>query len=119
MNHQTIDGNIFRAVLVRVGEFEELALQCLHSEAIRDSPLVVIDEVGKMECLSKRFQARVRQVVGEVSHHLVVTVPLVREGRQGLALVRELQERGDTELVTVTRENREQVREQLLARLSG
>ena len=106
-------------MLVRVGEFEELALQCLDSEALRDSPLVVIDEVGKMECFSKRFQARVREVVGEVSHHLVVTVPLVREGREGLALVRELMERGDTEVVTVTKENREHVREQLLARLRG
>ena len=101
-------------MLVRVGEFEELALQCLHSEAIRDSSLVVIDEVGKMECLSKRFQARVREVVGEVSHHLVVTIPLEREG-----LVRELMERGDTELVTVTKESREHVKEQLLARLRG
>ena len=106
-------------MLVRVGEFEELALQCLHSEAIRDSSLVVIDEVGKMECLSKRFQARVREVVGEVSNHLVVTVPLVREGREGLALVRELMERGNTELVTLTKENREEIREQLLARLWG
>merc|ERR1712227_283843 len=92
---------------VRVNEFQSLALDCLRKEVVADSPLIIVDEVGKMECLSKAFQTRVRQLFNEAVQHLVVTIPVVGRGGRELPLVKELKDRQDTELVVVTLGNRE------------
>ena len=47
----------------------------------------------------------------------MATVPVRREGA-ALALARELVAREDTEVVEVTKANREQLREELVAKLS-
>ena len=51
--------------LVNVPEFEEIALRSLNDDMLRGASLVVVDEVGKMESFSKRFEARVRQIFDE------------------------------------------------------
>ena len=50
---------------VNVAEFEEIALRSLNDDMLRGASLVVVDEVGKMESFSKRFEARVRQIFDE------------------------------------------------------
>ena len=54
---------------VNVPEFEEIALRSLNDDVLRGASLVVVDEVGKMESFSKKFEARVRQIFDE-SHML-------------------------------------------------
>ena len=50
---------------VNVREFEKIALRNLNEDVLRGANLVVVDEVGKMESFSKKFEARVRQVFDE------------------------------------------------------
>ena len=50
---------------VNVAEFEEFALRSLNDDMLRGASLVVVDEVGKMESFSRRFEARVRQIFDE------------------------------------------------------
>ena len=71
---------------------------------LRGASLVVVDEVGKMESFSARFQVAslVPPALTGQGQAGVVTVPLVRKGSV-LALARELVEREDTEVVEVGR----------------
>ena len=50
---------------VNVAEFEKIALHSLGEEVLQGASLVLVDEVGKMESFSKKFQARVRQIFEE------------------------------------------------------
>ena len=50
---------------VNVTEFEKIALRSLNADVLRGATLVVVDEVGKMESFSKKFEARVRQIFDE------------------------------------------------------
>ena len=50
---------------VNVREFEKIALRSLNEDVLSGANLVVVDEVGKMESFSKKFQSRVRQVFDE------------------------------------------------------
>lgn len=66
-----------------------------------DADVVLVDEIGKMECFSDRFVERVRELVlGDVP--LVATV-----ARRGGGLVRQVKEAPGTELRELTRENRD------------
>ena len=50
---------------VNVTEFEKIALRSLNDDVLRGASLVIVDEVGKMESFSKKFQARVKQIFDE------------------------------------------------------
>ena len=50
---------------VNVTEFEKIALRSLSEDVLQGASLVVVDEVGKMESFSKKFEARVRQIFDE------------------------------------------------------
>ena len=63
------------AYVVDVNGFEELALQAL---AV-DAPLYVVDEIGKMECLSRSFVDRTRALLCSRSRFLG-TVGLLADG---------------------------------------
>jgi nucleoside-triphosphatase len=62
--------------------------------------LVVIDEIGKMECFSDRFRRIVREVL-DSSAPCVATI-----AEKGVAGIDRIKARGDVHLVTVTRGNR-------------
>jgi nucleoside-triphosphatase len=69
--------------------------------ARRGTTLYLIDEIGKMECLSERFVAAMRRLLdGKVP--VVATV-----ARRGGAFVAEVSRREDCELWTLTRANRD------------
>ncbi len=90
----------------RVGKYgvdlevlESLAVPAMDPDIV-DSELLVIDEIGKMECLSPLFTAAVLRAL--TSDRLVVgTVPA-----KGNSFVREVTCRGDVELIEVTVKNR-------------
>ncbi len=89
--------------LVRVGRygvnlesFERLALPEL---ARRDVDLLVIDEIGKMECASARFRRAVEDAL-DAPVNVLATLGIGR-----LPFFQALRERPDVELITVTERN--------------
>lgn len=82
---------------VDLESFERVALPAL---APQEAELVVIDELGRMECFSAAFQqAATRALEGPVP--VLGTV-----GRGGGAFMRRVRTRGDVQLLEVTRTNR-------------
>ena len=100
---------------VRVGRygvdleaFERLALPEL---ARRDADVMVVDEIGKMECASGRFR---RAVEDALDAPVAVLATL---GISGVLFFQALRERPDVEVITVTPRNRDALVEELSARL--
>ena len=65
--------------------------------------LIMIDEIGKMECLSAAFQKWIRQIF-DSPKSIVATI-----AQKGGGLIAELKRRPDVRLFTLTRENQEEV----------
>jgi nucleoside-triphosphatase len=69
--------------------------------ARRDTALYLIDEIGKMECLSERFIARTRDL-------LAGALPVIATvAKRGGGFIAEVRRREDCELWTLTRANRD------------
>lgn len=83
---------------VDVDGFERVLseLNLLHSPAL----LIIIDEIGKMECLSTKF---VRELKTLLDSQKVVLATVALRGR---AFTDEIKRRQDCRVITVTRENR-------------
>ena len=96
--------------LVNVKDFERIVLPSLEVEAGR---VLLIDEIGKMECFSEEFIRRVEKAF-EAETSILATIPL----RGGGAFIDSFRRRQDAETVLVTRENREALPEQLATKLS-
>jgi nucleoside-triphosphatase len=75
------------------------------------SNLFVIDEIGKMECLSQRFQHDITGLLSQ-SKTLVATIAL-----KGNGFIKQVRDRQDCRLVTVTRENRDRLIDDLATEL--
>lgn len=70
--------------------------------------LVVIDEIGKMECFSETFRTLVRQIL-DSDTHMFATVAL-----RGGGLIAEVKERPDVELVELTPSSRDSLTDDVL-----
>ncbi|MDH5739845.1 MAG: NTPase [Nitrospira sp.] len=94
---------------VDVEGFERL----LEEQDLHHSPssLIIIDEIGKMECFSKGFVDVVTLLL-DGSKTLVATISLKGEG-----FIRQVKRRPDCRLVTVTRENRDRLPDELTSEL--
>jgi nucleoside-triphosphatase len=76
-----------------------------------EAELVLVDEIGKMECLSRRFVSRMHELLaGEIP--LVATV-----GRKGEGFIAEVKQRSGCPLWEVTQGNREAMPQQVLETL--
>jgi nucleoside-triphosphatase len=75
-----------------------------------DIGLIVIDEIGKMECFSGKFQALVRRLLDSD------TPMLATIARHGSGLIAEVKRRQDVELTEVTRRNRDALAEEIVTR---
>lgn len=71
------------------------------------SPVIVIDEVGKMECQLPRFRDLVVELL-ESSKMILATIAL-----RGDRFIEQIKQRPDTRLVTVTPQNRDALVESL------
>jgi nucleoside-triphosphatase len=67
------------------------------------SQLIIIDEIGKMECLSRRFTEDMAALLNQPKT-FIATIALKGEG-----FISQVKHRPDCRLVTVTRENRERL----------
>jgi len=73
---------------------------------------VMIDEIGRMECLSDRFV----EIIWEVFHskkQLIATI-----SQKGGGLMTELKKRSETQLLTLTRANQDLLFDQIFAAVS-
>lgn len=94
---------------VDVAGFERL----LEELDLRHSPasLIIIDEIGKMECFSKRFIDLVTLLL-DGPKTLIATIALKGEGFIG-----QVKRRPDCRLVMVTKENRDRLPDELASEL--
>lgn len=92
---------------VNLESFERLALPELGR---RDADLIVIDEIGKMECASGRFRRAVEDAL-DAPINILATV-----GIGHLPFFQALKDRPDVEVVTLTVRNRDALVEELLLR---
>ncbi len=99
------------AYLVNVESFERIALPSLETEANR---VLLIDEIGKMECCSGEFVRRVGEVFG-ADTPILATIPL----HGGGDFIDGIRRRKDAETILVTRENRDVIPEWIAGRLSS
>jgi nucleoside-triphosphatase len=89
----------------RVGKYgvDVAALDCLARATLaprEDCALYLVDEIGKMECLSPGFVEAMRVLLGS-QRPVVATI-----GRKGRGFIDEVKARDDVELVEVTHANR-------------
>ena len=70
--------------------------------------LIMIDEIGKMECFSKRFITLISELL-ESKHLFIATVAM-----KGGGLIAEIKKRSDIELFEVTRKNQDNIIRQVL-----
>ncbi len=73
---------------------------------------ILLDEIGKMECLSPRFVAAVERLLDEAPAPVVATV-----AARGGGLIARAKARPDVEVWPVSRANRDDLPERILARL--
>ncbi|XP_016956232.1 cancer-related nucleoside-triphosphatase [Drosophila biarmipes] len=87
---------------VFVQDFEDLALPLLNIKDSQSEPaLLVIDEVGKMELFSRRFESAVVDLLKK-KRPLLVTIP----EKSSLPLVEQLRKTPNSVLYQVTKSNR-------------
>jgi nucleoside-triphosphatase len=93
---------------VDVSAFERLALP----ELQRPADVVLIDEIGKMECFSARFVQAVERLL-DSAIPVIATVAL-----KGGGLIAEVKRRPDTEVIRVAHDNRDRLPAQLAGSLA-
>jgi nucleoside-triphosphatase len=74
----------------------------------REATLYLVDEIGKMECMSPKFVTAMRRLL-DSRRPLVATV-----GLRGGGFLAEVKRRADCELWTITRTNRDALPQQVL-----
>jgi len=96
---------------VNVESFERVALSSLEMEKGR---ILIIDEIGKMECFSETFVRRVREIF-QAGYPVLATIPL----RGGGEFLEEIRRQRDVKTFIVTIENRGALPAQLAEMLLG
>ncbi len=92
---------------VDVGTIDELAESFLAMEPSID--IYLVDEIGKMECLSEKFVAAMRRVL-DSGRFVVATIAL-----HGQGFIAEIKRRPDVQIWQVTRANRDSLPNDVLA----
>jgi len=85
---------------VDVAGFEESVVPILDTEQT-DAELFVIDEIGKMECFSKKFVTAVKNLLAS-DKSVLATV-----AKKGKGLISEIKNHPDTQLFNLTTQNRD------------
>lgn len=75
----------------------------------QDGDIYLVDEIGKMECLSQRFIAAVKMLL-DSKKPLVATI-----AQKGGGFMAEIKQRKDAQLWELTRDNRDEIPEKAVA----
>lgn len=95
---------------VHVEEFERLALPLIDPE-ITTADLYVIDEIGKMELISRAFRDKLIDLLARPVS-LLATI-----AKKGKGYIEQIKGRNDVEIIEVTRENRQRLPREIAARI--
>ena len=95
---------------VHIEEFERLALPMIDPE-ITPADLYVIDEIGKMELLSRRFRDKLVDLLARPVN-LLATI-----AKKGKGFIEQIKGRNDIELIEVTRDNRDRLPGEIAVRI--
>jgi nucleoside-triphosphatase len=93
--------------------FEAMALPALE-RALQAQELVVIDEIGRMELFSRRFQEMVLLILAQDERHLL---GVIHQGRE--PFVAAIKRKRDVEVMAVSHANRDTLPARIIARLGG
>ena len=74
--------------------------------------LIIIDEIGKMECLSDRFKKLLREALGS-GKWVIATIAL-----KGSGLITEVKQRQDVKLFEITKGNRNSLLSEILGEIN-
>jgi nucleoside-triphosphatase len=97
------------AYQVFVDNLEKLAIPAVEA----DADVIVIDEIGKMECMSEPFKRAVLSALDRDAR-VVATV-----AKKGVGFIKEVKNRPDVSLFEVTVKNRDAMADMLKKRLIG
>jgi len=86
---------------VNLADIDQIAVPSMMPE--RPDALVVIDEIGKMECFSKLFRETLVNVL-DSNHRVIGSISL-----KGDRFIRKIKTRGDVLLVHVSQHNRDEL----------
>jgi len=92
---------------VDVAAFESIALPAIDPARVT-APLIVIDEIGKMECFSDRFRELVVAALGS-DRAVLATIAL-----RGNRFIENLKVRPDVTMLHITQDNRDQLVHQVI-----
>ena len=95
---------------IDVRGFERIALRVIDPRRVR-ADVIVIDEIGKMECLSEAFEGCVGEIL--TSHKMLVGTVAQRGG----GLIEEIKGREDIAIFELTPKNREVLVQRIRAKL--
>jgi nucleoside-triphosphatase len=98
---------------VDIGLFEAMVLPALE-RALRGKELIVIDEIGRMELFSRRFQEMVTRILDQDERHLLGVIHQARE-----PFAASVKRRRDVEVISVSHTNRHDLPPQVITRLQG
>ena len=98
---------------VDVATFEAVIVPSIDPDLHPEAALIVIDEVGKMECFSRRFCETVLKALDS-------PVPVLGTiAMRGRGFIESVKARPDVEVIAVTRANRDALPSLILERLGG
>ena len=86
---------------VNITAFEELVVPVIDPRIMSSSDLIIVDEVGKMECLSNRFRKTLKRLL-DSDQITLGTIAL-----WGDEYIESVKKRRDVEIMEVTLENRD------------
>lgn len=90
--------------VVHVNEFENLCLNLVNCED--DSKIILIDEIGKMELLSKKFETAIGSILKSSKNlRVIATIPL----KNNHNCIKDINEHKNAKLFNVTNTNRENI----------
>ncbi|PVD32322.1 hypothetical protein C0Q70_07755 [Pomacea canaliculata] len=99
---------------VKLQAFEQTALPVLKFPNLAgEKPVMVIDEIGKMEMFSGTFTQTVRTLIAREDATVLATIPIAKG--QPLPLVEELRTKKDAYVFTISKENRNSILSEIAA----
>ena len=81
-------------------------------EVTTDEDIIVIDEIGKMECFSEKFRGAVTRALDSPA------VVIGTIARMGVGLISSVKSRPDVEIIEITRSNRDTIPAVIIQKIS-
>ncbi|MBD3229907.1 MAG: NTPase [Candidatus Lokiarchaeota archaeon] len=104
------DGPRVSKYKVNLEDLNNISTEAIRN-AINECDLIIIDEIGKMELFSESFQDNVLHALNSKK------IVLATMGGIKHQFVKKIKERKDIEIITLTRENRDQIFRELQSRI--